>query len=250
MSSKFTPSNSPTPDNTPHKETATGVPTGVDPANVRASDVGVDVKSDSPFEAADGKGTNRKTIFTAVTILLGLALAYIVVRSIYGLPHDAPAQSEGEVTESASTSVPNGAEEAEPGNNAVPVTLGSEDGEQKSLGNDATTPDNLTVTVKGGTLHDDGVTEFACADVVLTNNSDQVLPVNSYDWLGWGPGGFALDPTPSPIEGAVESQDVEPGATIEGRVCLPSQGPGEYALEYNDMSYGAEDARPVWKFQV
>lgn len=250
MSSKFTPTNSPNPDNTPREGATAGVPDGVNPADVRASDVGADVKSGSPFEAANGKGTNRKTIFTAVTILLGLALAYIVVRSIYGLPHDAPSQSEGEVTESASTSVPDGAEGSEPVNNAIPAVTGDEDGEQTPLGTPSTTPDGLEVTVRGGALHDDGATEFACADVTLTNNSEQVLPVNSYDWLGWGPGGSAINPTPNPVEGAIESQDVEPGGTVEGRVCLPSQGTGEYALEYNDMSYGADDARPVWNFQV
>lgn len=97
------------------------------------------------------------------------------------------------------------------------------------------------VTVTSSALAEGANPEFAgptlCSTVSLTNNSDETIDFNGFDWKMQEPGGTILDPSFMGSDNTLSGGQIAPGGTTSGDVCFDSKGAksGTYVMLYEPI---------------
>lgn len=151
---------------------------------------------------------------------------------------EAPANEEASVNNASSEKAPTGEEAPaeEEAKAAFPGALESDvigkAGDELKLGD---------VTVTSSALTEGANPEFAgltlCSTVSLTNNSDETIDFNAFDWKMQEPGGTILNFGLMGSDNLLSGGQIAPGGSTSGDVCFDSKGSqaGTYVLIYEPI---------------
>ncbi|WP_051298769.1 DUF4190 domain-containing protein [Arthrobacter castelli] len=129
------------------------------------------------------------------------------------------------------------ADEAPAGEEAKPAFPGAQQSDVVGKAGDELKLGDVTVTSSALTAGNAAMGPTLCSTVSLTNNSEETIDFNAFDWKMQEPGGTILNTGVMGSDNALSGGQIAPGGTTSGDVCFDSKGAqsGTYVMLYEPI---------------